>query len=80
MAIYLEPEERTILELILSAKLQEDNLSHPYKLEKLLEKIHDDKERVDTLARCEHEFTTYIGEKHACCKCGKTTETTWQVP
>lgn len=72
MALYLEPEERELLEIILKQSSVKS-----WRLKSIINKLQSDIDRVETINTCQHEYIEWKGNKTACKHCGATTYVEW---
>lgn len=75
MAVYLEEEERELLLLALTAH----RANKPWVLDRVVEKIKSDAQRLEDIKVCEHNVGVYTGSKTCCTKCGQLLEETWEL-
>lgn len=70
MAIFLDDQTRTYLERKFKDIKETDFIGK--RIQKMLQA---DRERLDVLARCEHQRVEFTGNKNCCGKCGSLYET-----
>lgn len=69
MALYLDDQTRPWLERAVKNIKDTDFIGK--RLQKMLEA---DRERLETIRKCEHEKGEYVGKKICCSKCGSSYE------
>ena len=65
MALYLDEQTRTWLERAVKKANETDFIAK--RVQKMLEA---DRERLEVIGKCEHNFVSFKGKKHCCGKCG----------